>query len=151
MIIQKIKQFNSKFILIISLTIFYSCTDNTINSKINIIEADSSYTYCDKALVRLNNSVYLIKNRSTYNRQGDIIKYEIYKTEGKISYTKKALLEDKLFIEYENINILNRWELINSCQISNGVDTLDYEQIRFNNNNAIITKYKDERIIFTFY
>ncbi|GEM_PF-4383520 len=151
MIIQKIKQFSSKFILIITLTIFYSCSDNTINSKINIIKADSSYRYCDKALIRLDNSVYLIKNRSTYNRQGDIIKYEIYKSEGKVSYTKKALLEDKLFIEYENINILNRWKLINAWQISNGVDTLDYEQIRFNNSNAIITKYKDERIIFTFY
>ena len=105
----------------------------------NGIKVSKNFIYSNESKFKINDTIYILQNKAYYNKNGNLEKIIVFKSEGILTYNKNDLAKDKKIIEYYKFP-----QKINLKTFKN------LEKINLKNNEIIFFKSKTNGIT-TFY
>ncbi len=69
---------------------------------------NDGYIYSDDSILKLGNKKYSLRSKAIYDLAGNIQQLEVYKPEGKLSYSRDELLEDRKILDYYRLPFLQK-------------------------------------------
>lgn len=146
--IQQLKKSTNVLFLFFAVLLFTSCEaqDKTIVMEIltgKEIENDG-YIYSDDSIFKLGNKEYSLRSKAIYDVDGNIQQLEVYKSEGKLSYSRAELLEDKKMLDYYRLPFQQKMSYSNG-KLSNGdekIIVIPIEDYLIDKDDSVVRFYK---------
>jgi len=107
------------------------------------LEDGSSYIYSEESLIELGKEKYSLRKKAIYDLRGNLMKIEIYKPEGILSYTKEEILQDSILFELLGFPLKQSWyfqdnKLVKENNKTIKVFMLEENYLKTNENGSII-------------
>ena len=106
---------------------------------------DSNYVYSDESVYKINKKTYSLREKAIYNKNGDIEKLIIYKSEGILEYNKEKILNDIKILKYSGFPLSQKWRFINNNITDSNNNKISKATIL---NKYILMSTKDKKVIF---
>ena len=146
--IQKLKKSTNALFLFFAVLLFTSCgaQDKTVVVEILVgkeVENDG-YIYSDDSIFKFGNKEYSLKSKAIYDVDGNIQQLEVYKSEGKLSYSRAELLEDRKILDYYGLPFQQKMSYSDG-KLSNGdekITVITFEDYLIDKEDSVVRFYK---------
>lgn len=139
------KSINVLFFAVLLLT---SCEAQDKTNVVEIltgkeVESDG-YIYSDDSIFKLGNKEYSLRSKAIYDVDGNIQQLEVYKSEGKLSYSRAELLEDRKMLDYYRLPFQQKMSYSNG-KLSNEdkkITVIPIEDYLIDKDDSVVRFYK---------
>lgn len=145
---QHLKKSTNVLFLFFAVLLFTSCEaqDKTIVVEIltgKEVESDG-YIYSDDSIFKLGNKEYSLISKAIYDVDGNIQQLEVYKSEGKLSYSRAELLEDRKMLDYYRLPFQQKMSYLDG-KLSNenkNIIVIPIEDYLIDKDDSVVRFYK---------